>query len=249
MRDRNSSLHVWGVSVSVEPPPKQGCEGNCYLCDASHDAVSVEPPPKQGCEAALLDGVNRGLSLSGTPAEAGVRDFLHGPMNSLQNVSVELPPKQGCEDAVGHAEHEVERSQWNPRRSRGARHLCSRPWMSYIKSQWNPRRSRGARRSEPGVVAPRPSLSGTPAEAGVREDPWFRYGQECAVSVEPPPKQGCEIAWGMLRLASKGLSGTPAEAGVRVFRISYLNVYVNCLSGTPAEAGVRVNLIGDYYER
>ena len=83
-------------------------------------SVSVEPPPKQGCEqkrGALCYPLR---SLSGTPAEAGVR----------------------VEEATDA--------------------------LMINESQWNPRRSRGARRSEPGVEFLERSLSGTPAEAGVR---------------------------------------------------------------------------------
>ena len=60
-------------------------------------------------------------------------------------------------------------------------------------SQWNPRRSRGAsllflfNNSSP------LSLSGTPAEAGVRDIPEDELKKTGDVSVEPPPKQGCEI--------------------------------------------------------
>ena len=39
---------------------------------------------------------------------------------------------------------------------------------------------------------PTQSLSGTPAEAGVRGLPFPPRGLFTIVSVEPPPKQGCE---------------------------------------------------------
>ena len=110
-----------------------------------------------------------------------------------------------------------------------------------VASQWNPRRSRGASRHRL----------------------WFRNALR--VSVEPPPKQGCEISSSFLTLIMSGLSGTPAEAGVRAFYVGFLvkrrsvsvepppkqgceerepNTESNlrsCLSGTPAEAGVRVH--------
>ena len=38
--------------VSVEPPPKQGCEDARHTL-AGTKRVSVEPPPKQGCELLL----------------------------------------------------------------------------------------------------------------------------------------------------------------------------------------------------
>ena len=61
-------------------------------------------------------------------------------------VSVEPPPKQGCE-VLGKDEGKLER-----------------------KSQWNPRRSRGARYHLRSNLQRRNCLSGTPAEAGVRDD-------------------------------------------------------------------------------
>ena len=66
-----------------------------------------------------------------------------------------------------------------------------------------------------------PSLSGTPAEAGVRE-----------------------LSERSLNMEWYGLSGTPAEAGVRD-GISHSNTYRSRrLSGTPAEAGVREVNVG-----
>ena len=60
--------------VSVEPPPKQGCEAEENARTARSHLVSVEPPPKQGCEL------------------------------------------EGCKFMA-----RLATSQWNPRRSRGAR--------------------------------------------------------------------------------------------------------------------------------
>ena len=107
------------------------------------------------------------------------------------------------------------------------------------ESQWNPRRSRGARcharkyrhgthrlsgtPAEAGVrgvptqhgCQGRTSLSGTPAEAGVRDDDFAIGKGKNRVSVEPPPKQGCEV-YVLRRIYLRHcLSGTPAEAGVR----------------------------------
>ena len=63
--------------VSVEPPPKQGCEEEVVDVYTLQCIVSVEPPPKQGCEDELpLPGELQGSGLSGTPAEAGVREGL-----------------------------------------------------------------------------------------------------------------------------------------------------------------------------
>ena len=60
------------------------------------------------------------------------------------------------------------------------------------------------------------------------------------VSVEPPPKQGCEPEDKGPRYNPEwSLSGTPAEAGVRVVNGGGWNYLTRRLSGTPAEAGVR----------
>ena len=79
------------------------------------------PPPKQGCEI-----------------------WENGKAIVSHDVSVEPPPKQGCEAAQAGEKGFVTVSQWNPRRSRGARS-----------------RMHAVRLTEA-------SLSGTPAEAGVR---------------------------------------------------------------------------------
>ena len=130
------ALATWALHrVSVEPLPKQGCE---ETVKGKQHHVSVEPLPKQGCEA-TGHGYQIMTSLSGTPAEAGVR-------------------VRGEELRI-----DGESSQWNPCRSRGA--SIPLPWLHQgsVKSQWNPCRSRGARsRLETS------RLSGTPAEAGVR---------------------------------------------------------------------------------
>ena len=59
--------------------------------------------------------------LSGTPAEAGVRDDNSLLLFSLVHVSVEPLPKQGCEIARAKYDAAHKESQWNPCRSRGAR--------------------------------------------------------------------------------------------------------------------------------
>ena len=130
--------------------------------------VSVEPPPKQGCETMRSNAAPTAIGLSGTPAEAGVRAILRhwrntDPKGSQWNprrsrgarcrhqrsepgveVSVEPPPKQGCEGDTLQARLAVDVSQWNPRRSRGARPSIWNRNGSTAPSQWNPRRSRGA---------------------------------------------------------------------------------------------------------
>ena len=59
------------------------------------------------------------------------------------------------------------------------------------------------------------------------------------VSVEPPPKQGCEISYRRKNEEPPCLSGTPAEAGVRAYLFYNILHVLYGLSGTPAEAGVR----------
>ena len=68
------------------------------------------------------------------------------------------------------------------------------------------------------------SLSGTPAEAGVRAQITEGLSDFAGVSVEPLPKQGCEFfgardseEW------RRSLSGTPAEAGVRAEQVEMLD--------------------------
>ena len=206
------------------------------VCPSFH--VSVEPPPKQGCERYVMHPVIILRRLSGTPAEAGVRDKDGRMPWGFRWVSVEPPPKQGCETAAWRMGYKVGQSQWNPRRSRGAscngggsmpifsrlsgtpaeagvRAVRNAPGNHLAASQWNPRRSRGARadavspsKSAPSQWNPRrsrgaskldwylrhkfPGLSGTPAEAGVRDHNSGRASNISIVSVEPPPKQGCE---------------------------------------------------------
>ena len=61
-----------------------------------------------------------------------------------------------------------------------------------FSSQWNPRRSRGASRRRVQTLTMSIRLSGTPAEAGVRGRRALNVARFASVSVEPPPKQGCE---------------------------------------------------------
>ena len=180
------------------------------------------------------------MSLSGTPAEAGVRGEQIVHFIGEDFVSVEPPPKQGCEDQLDENDQFNRTSQWNPRRSRGARlSFFSLPKFSrvsqwnprrsrgarpralivtsrFYESQWNPRRSRGARAMPPDLAVSWSGLSGTPAEAGVRGAKHALNLLMAHVSVEPPPKQGCEnVCSSYQSLIWQRLSGTPAEAGVR----------------------------------
>ena len=109
--------------VSVEPPPKQGCEpsrmGRSYRCVV----VSVEPPPKQGCENTRWSNILTIMGLSGTPAEAGVRDLKLEKMYQWARGLSGTPAEAGVR-VEGSELHAVNfTSQWNPRRSRGARRL------------------------------------------------------------------------------------------------------------------------------
>ena len=63
---------------------------------------------------------------------------------------------------------------------------------SDVVSQWNPCRSRGARRPTCRRGSLLLRLSGTPAEAGVRDESAAGNHRAREVSVEPLPKQGCE---------------------------------------------------------
>ena len=104
-------------------------------------------------------------------------------------------PKQGCEVADGDIVTGKATSQWNPCRSRGARGW----WCEQVHAP--------------------ACLSGTPAEAGVRAGCGRCYIAIYQVSVEPLPKQGCEMSCGTSFVRRKSrLSGTPAEAGVRAAR-------------------------------
>ena len=177
--------------VSVEPPPKQGCESSPPGPPRGHvrsqwnprrsrgascrtrnqrlgSRVSVEPPPKQGCEASQRK--------TGPPLI----------------VSVEPPPKQGCEDEVMAEGAGFSGLSGTPAEAgvRGDDYVWFR--FMWTESQWNPRRSRGARSTFLQIRRTTPRLSGTPAEAGVRGGEIRRGRKFAPVSVEPPPKQGCE---------------------------------------------------------
>ena len=131
--------------VSVEPPPKQGCEFMVKKYSESQLESQWNPRRSRGASGDKTQGVLRRSGLSGTPAEAGVRGSEGGPGKPFEG------------------------SQWNPRRSRGARTLYAFWWWGQSQSQWNPRRSRGARLRRV-----------------------LLHTQLDNVSVEPPPKQGCE---------------------------------------------------------
>ena len=97
-------------------------------------------------------------------------------------VSVEPLPKQGCEYGVYFI------------------------FTTLVSSQWNPCRSRGARSSVSSFFVFHSSLSGTPAEAGVRDRLVSVFEIFFGVSVEPLPKQGCEV--------SESTSGNKREVSV-----------------------------------
>ena len=151
------------------------------------------PCRSRGARASISRHVLITRCLSGTPAEAGVRVERFSTLGTQVLVSVEPLPKQGCEKA-----------RKSPQARRG-------------KVSVEPLPKQGCELNKPANSASlADSLSGTPAEAGVRDNICWtdRYGT--VVSVEPLPKQGCEGC--CLRLVSRArrsLSGTPAEAGVR----------------------------------
>ena len=108
------------------------------------------------------------------------------------HVSVEPPPKQGCEhisEKLGKAKHAV---SVEPPPKQGCEHTGGFTLAQFARSQWNPRRSRGARLKAGTMIKIGGRLSGTPAEAGVRESVVVHVFTCARVSVEPPPKQGCE---------------------------------------------------------
>ena len=86
---------------------------------------------------------------------------------------------------------------------------------------------------------PTPSLSGTPAEAGVRAFNLERLGKRTLSQWNPRRSRGASLLVIELFRDNYRLSGTPAEAGVRVFEYAGKNHKCRRLSGTPAEAGVR----------
>ena len=178
----------------MEPLPKQGCEWLRGRSIPRSRSVSVEPLPKQGCELyAITYAVyvvmsqwnpcrSRGARspiiilpamdqtcLSGTPAEAGVRDegsggkvqraasqwnpcrsrgasFLAGHGNPLEACLSGTPAEAGVRE--GNKSFSLGKeglSQWNPCRSRGASVDNAMMTLYGQMSQWNPCRSRGAR--------------------------------------------------------------------------------------------------------
>ena len=129
--------------VSVEPPPKQGCEA-VKAPKNGDTVVSVEPPPKQGCEA------------------------VKAPKNGDTVVSVEPPPKQGCEARQQKHVWRREVSQWNPRRSRGARETLRWDGESVAVSVEPPPKQGCEVELLLNIGLEFACLSGTPAEAGVR---------------------------------------------------------------------------------
>ena len=178
--------------------------------------VSVEPLPKQGCERLVTAYGHIATSLSGTPAEAGVRALETFQFFVKFGGLSGTPAEAGVRGVnARYRDARAYRSQWNPCRSRGARGLDDTKAVPKAMSQWNPCRSRGASRGcGPGYL-------------------------ESAVSVEPLPKQGCELEGRKLIELERSLSGTPAEAGVRGERLWHFDYGRLGLSGTPAEAGVR----------
>ena len=202
--------------VSVEPLPKQGCEQSSRNPLSRRIAVSVEPLPKQGCEMLIKHRRLPRNGLSGTPAEAGVRD-----------VNWTLDGYSGL-------------SQWNPCRSRGASWW---PMLSLIvaKCLSGTPAEAGVRVSITRTFICGPWVSVEPLPKQGCE--WFRFlwtNWFGPVSVEPLPKQGCEKKFIVIyTIEDKRLSGTPAEAGVRASSSCWMSCRHASLSGTPAEAGVR----------
>ena len=106
--------------VSVEPPPKQGCEDTWWCHRWHRRRVSVEPPPKQGCEESWKYRQFDDARLSGTPAEAGVRVELTVAKDVNAPGLSGTPAEAGVRGDPGRRGNAAVSSQWNPRRSRGA---------------------------------------------------------------------------------------------------------------------------------
>ena len=83
------------------------------------------------------------------------------------------------------------------------------------------------------------SLSGTPAEAGVRDDAGRHCFRRGLVSVEPLPKQGCEMAEDAMESVPGVVSVEPLPKQGCEHRCIFVFRSKRRLSGTPAEAGVR----------
>ena len=154
--------------VSVEPLPKQGCEEDHKPYIPPSTRSQWNPCRSRGARVPYLPHGWRIGSLSGTPAEAGVRDDLPPPSNKIILVSVEPLPKQGCESALMISMRCWTKSQWNPCRSRGAR--CGEWWEQADQRPVSvePLPKQGCEMIYLKMVGYSASLSGTPAEAGVR---------------------------------------------------------------------------------
>ena len=225
----------------MEPLPKQGCEIAPSLESVWEEKSQWNPCRSRGARSRcqVLARRYRGLSgtpaeagvraecspkkrqrctrLSGTPAEAGVRGS--GPSEGLRKWSrlSGTPAEAGVRGAAKVTVLTRDESQWNPCRSRGARRrtatvppetqgLSGTPaeagvracgfsilCISHSKSQWNPCRSRGARRSRRMLCRRQLLVSVEPLpKQGCEVILRARAGQSRKVSVEPLPKQGCE---------------------------------------------------------
>ena len=136
--DRRRARHV-----SVEPLPKQGCENDIENLKKNIGKVSVEPLPKQGCERIYIATDDATEGSQWNPCRSRGASSLCQIIPTNRKVSVEPLPKQGCELITddfkileirlsgtpaeagvrvdkGNLEDELEESQWNPCRSRGA---------------------------------------------------------------------------------------------------------------------------------
>ena len=172
-RSRGASLQIVTGNALIyrsqwNPCRSRGARAFRFLRLPRGIASQWNPCRSRGARGKYPKRGRKNRRLSGTPAEAGVRGRRPNTTSTLLT------------------------SQWNPCRSRGARRLSSAKRKRTVGSQWNPCRSRGARCTHRPFssirrvsVEPLPkqgcetstreinsawkSLSGTPAEAGVRE--------------------------------------------------------------------------------
>ena len=200
----------------------------------------MEPPPKQGCELNAADRSTRDILSQWNPRRSRGASCTCYIVLKFRHVSVEPPPKQGCEKGIAGTYVGYEQSQWNPRRSRGARPKYGKSVEQVLCLSGTPAEA-GVRDIGWGSIDLGPiSLSGTPAEAGVRAHHLNPYSFPYVVSVEPPPKQGCEPDNFKMGARRERVSvEPPPKQGCEGDSSITLNNPDTGLSGTPAEAGVR----------
>ena len=156
--------------------------------------VSVEPLPKQGCELIKTALNTKSTSLSGTPAEAGVRDVQLAALRpsywGLSGTPAEAGVR-GARDVRLRLEH-MSRLSGTPAEA-GVRAHSAVHTIQATESQWNPCRSRGARIPCITIITIKVGLSGTPAEAGVRAAVAYMTEEEVWSQWNPCRSRGASL--------------------------------------------------------